>query len=698
MVARRFASPVFVSAVRRATAVSLRVKIAGLVASMVLVLGLVTWLVVHANVRSILSQRLDAHALSVAQGIAAHYTDAVTDGSPADTNRLIATTMAHDSELLYVIVRGADGRLLSRVARPEAPAELLAGGRPLGGGEPQVVAVETSIGQVREATAPVGAGNGHVTVGLSESELRAAIADTDRNLMGVTATVLAVTVAVSLALTGLLTRPILSLQRAVRATSLDNLPGRARPQMDDEIGELTRAFNWMTHKLARSRDELMAQNRELAVLNATAQAISGSHELNQILRAALGEILEQMHLQAGWIFLTAGHGEAHRSWEDLPPAESSSPPPAFASLAFGNRSDESDGEATRPASQRRQLLYMAVQVGLGEAFAREEADLDFEGCLCLDVLDSGDCGAIQCIAAECPRLRPETIRAEGLVSHVMIPLVARDRVVGVLNVAADSDRTFSADEMRLLCSIGRQVGVAVENARLWDQVRRKEQLRGQLLERIMSVQEEERRRIALELHDQTGSSLASLGVGLRMLEDSAPLPRAARERLYELKEQVNQIAGDLHRLAFELRPLALDRLGLADTVEQSVQLFARQHGLAADFQAIGLDGEGLPVEVETALYRIVQEALTNIAKHAEATELGVVLERRADSVVAVIEDNGRGFDVAEAMAGDERQLGLFGMQERAALAGGRWQVESSPGHGTTVFVEVPLREPVASSQ
>jgi signal transduction histidine kinase len=113
--------------------------------------------------------------------------------------------------------------------------------------------------------------------------------------------------------------------------------------------------------------------------------------------------------------------------------------------------------------------------------------------------------------------------------------------------------------------------------------------------------------------------------------------------------------------------------------------------LTADFQAIGLDGERVPNEVETAIYRIVQEALTNIARHAQATEVGVLLERRSDTVVAVIEDNGRGFDIQEALAPGAGHLGLFGMQERAALVGGHWDVESSSGKGATVFVEVPVQ-------
>ncbi len=647
----------FQAAMRRITAVSLRVKIAGMVTWVVLAVGLTASLVVRANLADSLSRRLDTHALTVARAVAAYHADAMSGNIALTSHRLIAAMVESDPEMLYAVVYDGDGRVVVQVTQPGVPQEILPAGQPQAEVKLQTRTVETSLGQVREAAFPVEGMAGYVLVGLSEAGVDAALATTNRNLAIAVGAALFLAVSVSLSVTQLLTRPILALQRAVRSTSLANLPGRTEPQMDDEIGELVRAFNRMTTDLACSRDALVAQNRELAVLNATARAISGSLDLERILHAALDEILEQMNLQAGWIFLTA----------------------------------ETRSEAEGSGPRLGQPLNLAVQSGLSKAFAREEAECDFEGCVCLDVLASGRCRVILDIYASCPRLSREVIRAEGLVTHVSIPLVARDHVVGVLNVAANTPRDFRDEEARLLCSLGRQVGVAVDNARLWDQVRRKEYLRGQLLERLLGAQEEERRRISLELHDQTGGSLASLGVGLRMLEDSAPLPSAARDHVRELKKQVEQIALDLHRLALELRPPALDRLGLADAVEQSVHHFARQHDLTADFQAIGLDGERLPAEVETALYRIVQEALTNIAKHARASEVGVVLERRSDSVVAVIEDNGCGFDVAQALADDEGHLGLFGMQERAALVGGHWQVESTPGQGTTVFVEVPIR-------
>ena len=635
-----------------------------MVAAVVVSLGLTTSLVVRSNVARILERTLEAHASSVARAVASHHEDTMSAQGGVPSDRLIQAMVDTDPEGLYAIVQESDGSVTVLASRPEAPPERLSGVPIPSGSPPASRAVTTSVGRVYEALLPLPGTDHFARVGLSARRVDAEIASMTRSLVLVVATALVLAVSVSLGLTQLLMRPILALQRAVRETSLGNLPRRAETVWDDEIGELAHAFNLMTAGLARSRDALMTQNRELAVLNATARAIGGSLDLEQLLRAALKAILEEMHLKAGWVVLREDGSES------------------ASGHAGPDRCEALDGPWP---------LDLVVSSGLSRRFAEEEASRAWDGCVCLDVLATGQCLVIDDLKAGCLRLSEETRGCEGLVSHASIPLVARDQVVGVLNVAADEPREFPAAELHLLSSIGRQIGVAVDNSRLWDQVQRKEQLRGQLLERTLRAQEDERRRIALELHDQVGSALASLGLGLRVLEDALPPSRTTVQQFRTLRDQLDTIARDLHQLAFDLRPAALDRLGLADALEQTVNNFARQNGLTADFQAIGLDGERLPYEVETALYRIVQEALTNVARHAQATEVGVVLERRSDSVVAVIEDNGHGFDIQKALAPGAVRLGLFGMQERAALVGGRWDVESSSGKGATVFVEVPVQ-------
>jgi signal transduction histidine kinase len=207
-----------------------------------------------------------------------------------------------------------------------------------------------------------------------------------------------------------------------------------------------------------------------------------------------------------------------------------------------------------------------------------------------------------------------------------------------------------------------------------------------LSRRLVEVQENERRTIARELHDEAGQSLTSLIVGLRLLEEQCCQDKVVAERVAELKGTVYDVLESLHRLATDLRPASLDHLGLVEALTQHVQTFSRQHNLNAQFEAVGLGNERLSPDEEIALFRVAQEALTNVVKHSHATRADVLLERRGDRLILMIEDDGTGFDAATRHTG---RLGLAGMRERAEMLGGSLVVESSAGAGTTVLVEVP---------
>ncbi|MBN9523210.1 PAS domain-containing protein, partial [bacterium] len=214
--------------------------------------------------------------------------------------------------------------------------------------------------------------------------------------------------------------------------------------------------------------------------------------------------------------------------------------------------------------------------------------------------------------------------------------------------------------------------------------------RRELLGRLVTGQEEERRRIARELHDSLGQYLTALGLGLATARDAAATPET-RGRLDRLTELTAETGREVHRLATELRPTAIDDLGLRTSLQQHVEAWAARTGVTAEFAARGLDGERFPWQVSTAVYRVVQEALTNVARHARADRVSVLVERGADFLRAIVEDDGVGFDPDRTRA-DPRTggLGLLGMRERVALVNGTLQIESSPDGGTTVFVRVPV--------
>jgi signal transduction histidine kinase len=217
-----------------------------------------------------------------------------------------------------------------------------------------------------------------------------------------------------------------------------------------------------------------------------------------------------------------------------------------------------------------------------------------------------------------------------------------------------------------------------------------EAARQQFLRQLVTAQEEERRRLARELHDQLGQQLTALKLGLQLLQDASHGRSSGLAR--QLQDIVDGLGRAVQHLAWELRPSALDDLGLHTALLHYVERWSAHANIEVDFQSIGLESHRLPSHIETTMYRIVQEALTNVLKHAKGERVSLILECSNSRVLAVVEDDGCGFDIEAVLtsAHTERSLGLLGMQERAALVGGTLHLESAPGRGTTVCVRIPL--------
>jgi PAS domain S-box-containing protein len=212
----------------------------------------------------------------------------------------------------------------------------------------------------------------------------------------------------------------------------------------------------------------------------------------------------------------------------------------------------------------------------------------------------------------------------------------------------------------------------------------------QLLRRIVQTQEDERRHISLELHDHVGQQLTALRLSIEIFLREGKVPLGGF--IGDLQGRIRQLDATVDFLARELRPAPLDDLGLVSAIANFVEEWSKQSDVAAEFHTIGLDDQRLSSEAETNLYRIAQEGLNNISKHANAGRVEVILETRGSHIVLTIKDDGIGFDVREEAALDvpDRGLGLVGMRERAMLVGGTLEIESSPGEGTTVFACVPF--------
>ena len=324
-----------------------------------------------------------------------------------------------------------------------------------------------------------------------------------------------------------------------------------------------------------------------------------------------------------------------------------------------------DGDVLRVAAAEGERAYGVAGM-----------ELELDGSKAGRVLERGRSERIDSLLDD-PEVDQHATRRLGVHSGLYVPLVVRGKAIGIV-IAHDKQESgpaFSEDDLRLAESLGSRAAIAVDLS---------ERFSRDAVRRVVEAQELERARLARELHDETGQALASILLGLKPLERTVE-SEEARAALESVRELVISTLQDVRRLAVELRPSALDDFGLVPAVERLTDTFREQSGLTVDLET-QLGEERLPSEAETTLYRVIQEALTNIVKHSAASRVSILLRRKNGAVVAVVEDDGNGFDPTGTRPD---ALGLAGMSERLSLAGGRLQVESSPGAGTTVVAEVP---------
>lgn len=383
------------------------------------------------------------------------------------------------------------------------------------------------------------------------------------------------------------------------------------------------------------------RTRELITMRTVAETLNRSLDTRGALSRALAQLVQMMGLHSGWIFLREDSAYRVVAAQDLP----------VELVANG----------------------MAAMTG---------------DCRCLQMLREGQLtqavNIVNCLRLEkAGWSRPR---------HATVPLrTAGGGVVGVMNLILPGRRGLSPRELATLSAIGDQIGLAAERARLYEEVREKEALRGKLLEKIIGAQEDERRRIARELHDQAGQALTALILNLEMAEQ-ASVP-VGTQRLAKLRGIAEETLAELRRMIYDLRPTILDDLGLAAAIRWYVKENVEREGLAVAMTITGAD-DRLPHHIETAVFRIVQEALTNVLKHAQAQHATVDVAVTPAQVRVVITDDGRGFDLAQVTTRREGGMGLLGMRERAELLGGTLRMESRNGAGTRVEAVIPRGAPV----
>ena len=405
----------------------------------------------------------------------------------------------------------------------------------------------------------------------------------------------------------------------------------------------TPALAWFTRDITERKAkerELRLRNRELAALNAVAAALSEPFSPD-FLQRGLREALQALELNIGWVTLISA-----------------------------------DGTSEIVARQGLETLSLTSE---------------FPGCICGEVFHSGRAALVD-VNEQC------TLRAafqKQKLRHATVPLRARGGTLGVLSAAFDASQPFDEHNLRLLSAIGGQMGIALENARLWEELRQKEQLRSELLARSLAAQEGERQRIARELHDATGQSLNAMLFGLKAAETALTSDLGqARSIIERLKSAASDTVRELQGIIYDLRPSLLDDLGLLPALRWYAETRLEENGIRVAWHVTGVERR-LPAEVETALFRIAQEAMTNIVKYARAHQVQIEFTFKARQVALQISDDGQGFDLQGVLAGrlqDGRGLGLLGMRERAELLGGRLEVQTEAGRGTRIRVQLSLSE------
>ena len=271
-------------------------------------------------------------------------------------------------------------------------------------------------------------------------------------------------------------------------------------------------------------------------------------------------------------------------------------------------------------------------------------------------------------------------------SWIGIPLVVGGKVVGLCELGRREANFYTRNHLRMAEALVELAAVAIQNAWLFEQVLSGRERLVDLTHQLVDVQENERRYIARELHDEVGQVVVTMMVHLNLLEQKAGDPEEVRRIADDMQVSLSSVSNMLHELAANLRPASLDHLGLEATLRQFLDQVNEKHGLKINLD-YDVASERLSADLEISLFRILQESVNNILKHAQATQIDVMLKPRGDQLILMVEDDGVGFDPEEARR--TKRLGLFGIRERAQAIGGDLVIESAPGKGTTILVEVP---------
>jgi len=403
----------------------------------------------------------------------------------------------------------------------------------------------------------------------------------------------------------------------------------------------------------KAEGKIKRQNEDLILLNSIAQIIGQSINLEEILTSALGFVMDASKATIGAIFL---------------------PQNSKMTLA-----------AYKNKVERNQKKKRVNEIKLGDNIIGHAAQKG-EIIISHNTRDRGQ------------RIPNILSHASKLKYFICLPLKSKEKVVGVLFIGDPKEIRFTGKDENLLKSIGNSIGVSIENAELFEEIKatnleiaqEREKLE-HLTKKLIISQEDERRKISRELHDEAGQLMSTLKINLEMMGKKLPHNLKTIAKLIKKStELVDQSSYEIKRLCTNLHPSVLESLGLRAALSSYIEHFQKSYGIETEFNYGGVE-ERFSFEIERVIYRVVQESLNNISKHARASKLTVSLLDTPVSIIVTIEDNGVGFDVKSTLSSQEvnRGLGLLGIKERVSLVKGQVSIKSKKGKGTVIRLEIP---------
>jgi signal transduction histidine kinase len=348
--------------------------------------------------------------------------------------------------------------------------------------------------------------------------------------------------------------------------------------------------------------------------------------------------------------------------------------------------------------EETKTLFYRVYHGLSDKYAAEMRLRLGEG-IAGKVAQSGRPTLLEDISLEPEAARLDLISTEGLRAFISVPLRAKDSVLGVMNVASQIPRRFTKEDLYLMGSVGDQLGIAIEQARLYERLKKARERLRKLARQNLVAEEEERRRIARELHDETSQSLSGLALQLEALIERYTMSgNQDTEFIAGLKKVQSltvQVHNEVSRVISNLHPALLDTLGLVAAVRQHAENRLQPLNINVSIETKGAERR-FPADIEVALFRVVQGAIGNIVQHSKAKNASIVLVYQPDEFSLSISDDGQGFDISKITDVEEsgRGRGLFSMRERIGFLGGTSGVESKMGVGTTLWAKIPIGETI----